>query len=666
MLVENRKKASSSLRDSYPVIPLRDRLSCVSRMALLLGALSTLWLTPAYAAAAPSVAVGTSASHSKKSTFEERRADLLQKAAGYVSAGDTPAGSLYDITAALHLGVNLEAANVRLAQLLAAPPSGNMFWMYQMVMLMAAGQGRLSVANEQRFGDLWRTYWPSRGDTENHWLMYYASLRVVSQLRPNRPPADWFNGRSSEENAAEAGAYIREWIRVTTTQGQGEYDSPGYIGEYVVPLALLAGWEADPERRDEARRMLDYLFFDYAVDQINGQYAGAHSRVYPRQILLPGATTGSALGWLAFGVGERMQNAQAVVLATSGYTPPPVLGEIAHGAGRPYVNLERKRTRWRIRHAGPEALRVGDRLTHPVYKYSYVHPDFILGSSQGGLLQPIQQQTWNLRWRVENTTEASNSFFTVQPHSSPYEGSMYFTFDWDSSTDVIARSKVDYDSPDKLASGSPYEQVFQEGPALVGLYQIPPGARFPHLLTLFSRDLQDVVEDPSGWIFARGGPVYVAYRPFVAGEWRDNDWTGLLRGGAGAWISAGFESWGSRHRVLISEAPRNGYVVQVAPVREHASYAAFQSAIRALPLRFRVDRGPEVEFTTLSGRVLSAVYGETPKVDGRPLNYAAWPLFGNPFAHEKVGSGRLNVRHAGEGFSSDFTSLAEPEGTKQP
>ena len=171
MLVENRKKASSSLRDSYPVIPLRDRLSCVSRMALLLGALSTLWLTPVYAAPALSPSVVTSARHFNPSTFEERRADLLQTAARYVSAGDTPAGSLYDITAALHLGVNLEAANVRLAQLLAAPPSGNMFWMYQMVMLMAAGQGRLSVANEQRFGDLWRTYWPSCNEQERaRWL----------------------------------------------------------------------------------------------------------------------------------------------------------------------------------------------------------------------------------------------------------------------------------------------------------------------------------------------------------------------------------------------------------------------------------------------------------------------------------------------------------------
>lgn len=666
MLIENRKKASSSLPVFYPEMLMRFIPLPLCRLVLAVGAM-LIGTTTQLGAADPSR--GSSASQISASPnvgFGERRADLLQTAARLVRGGDKPAGSLYDVAAALYLGREVEVANERLAQLLAAPPSGNMFWMYQMVMLMTAGQGRLSPANEQRFDELWRIYWPSRGDTENHWLMYYASLRVVSLLRSGRSGADWFNGRSSDENAAEAAAYIREWIRVTTTQGQGEYDSPGYIGEYVVPLALLAGWETDPVRRDEARRMLDYLLFDYAVDQINGQYAGAHSRVYPRQILLPGATTASALGWLAFGVGDRLQNAQAVVLALSGYRPPEVLVTIAQGAERPYVNRERKRTRWRIRHAGPDAFRVGERLTTPVYKYSYVHPDFILGSSQGGLLQPIQQQTWNLRWRVDSPSRASNTFFTVQPHSSPYEGTMYFTFDWDTSTDVIARSKVDYDSPDKLASGSPYEQVFQEGPALVGLYQIPPGARFPHLSTLFSRDLRDVVEDASGWIFARAGDVYLAYRPFVPGQWKENDWTGLLRGGAGAWISSAFDTWGRGHRVLVSEAPRNGYVVQVAPAREYASYAVFQSAVRALPLAFRLDRGPEVEFTTLSGRVLSAVYGGVPKVDGRPIDYGAWPLFENPFAHEKVGSGQLSVSHDGKGFKNDFTSATDANGAKKP
>ena len=46
-----------------------------------------------------------------------------------------------------------------------------------------------------------------------------------------------------------------------------------------------------------------------------------------------------------------------------------------------------------------EAIEVDDHSTAPVYKYSYVTPDYILGSSQGGLLQPIQQQTWSLVWQ---------------------------------------------------------------------------------------------------------------------------------------------------------------------------------------------------------------------------------------------------------------------------
>ena len=41
---------------------------------------------------------------------------------------------------------------------------------------------------------------------------------------------------------AEARGYLEHWMNVTTAHGQGEYDSPNYIGEYVAPLSLLAGW----------------------------------------------------------------------------------------------------------------------------------------------------------------------------------------------------------------------------------------------------------------------------------------------------------------------------------------------------------------------------------------------------------------------------------------
>ena len=59
-------------------------------------------------------------------------------------------------------------------------------------------------------------------------------------------------------------------------------------------------------------------------------------------------------------------------------------------------------------------------------------------------------------------------------------------------------SKKTYDSPDKFVGGSPYEKIFQDQDTVIVLYDIPAGARFPHINGFFSKDLRDVVEDPSG------------------------------------------------------------------------------------------------------------------------------------------------------------------------
>jgi hypothetical protein len=272
----------------------------------------------------------------------------------------------------------------------------------------------------------------------------------------------------------------------------------------------------------------------------------------------PSLASSSRLGWLLFNQGKYKRGGATVLMSLVGYQPPGILYRIAHDRSVPYEHRELKRTRWRMRHAGPEAFTIGLNQTIPVYKYSYVTDDYLLGSSQGGLLQPIQQQTWSLLWREDNALGLSNTFFSLHPYHSPYEGTMYFATDWDIVTDLIARSKVDYNSPDKLKGGSPYEQVFQHKSALIGLYHIPSGTDFPFITTFFSRDLTDTVEDESGWIFARGGPTYIAFRPLAPGEWKPAAWTGLLESGAGAWISTDFNKWGKGHRCFVSESPRNG------------------------------------------------------------------------------------------------------------
>ena len=588
--------------------------------------------------------------------FEARREAVLSAAVATIVPDPAKGGSLLDVAAALQRGEKQKAALARLAKLNQPTPTAAMFWMYPMAAVMVGGHDNLDAASWARIQELWRTYWPARGDTENHWILFYSSLYLAAQTWPEAGPEKWFNGKSSAENMADARAYLEHWMGITTAHGQGEYDSPSYIQEYLVPMGLLAGWAHDATLRQEARMMLDYLIYDYAVENVDGWYGGAHSRVYPRQIITQGRAPIEGIAWLLFGFGDYVADPASTILAMSGYRPPPILERVARDRDRPYVERELKRTRWRERNAGPESFRVYDRRTAPVYKYSYVDRDFVLGSSQGGVLQPIQQQTWSLMWRTDKKRlDAANTFFGLQPYSSPHEGTMYFGGDWDTVTALIIRSKADYDTEDKLPGGSPYEQVFQQGTALIALYDMPADNRFPLITTLFTRDLIHTVEDTSGWIFTQGGPVYIAYRPLAAGGWKPNDWTGLLRRGAGgAFLSGGFNEWGAGHRCYVSTALHNGYVVQVAPVRDFKSYADFQAAVRALPLKFSTDPVPEVTFTALDGRVLHARYGELPSVGGQPVDYAAWPLFDSPFAHEIRESQRLEIHHGDNRYLLDF------------
>lgn len=232
---------------------------------------------------------------------------------------------------------------------------------------------------------------------------------------------------------------------------------------------------------------------------------------------------------------------------------------------------------------------------------------------------------------------------------------MYFGENWDIVTDLFTRSKADYDSEDKLPSGSPHEQVFQHGTALIALYDMPEGNRFPHITTFFSRDLVKTTEDDSGWIFTQGGPVYIAYRPMAPGVWKPSDWTGLLAGGAGGWISTGADKWATGHRCLVSDSLKNGYIVQVAPMRDYESLEDFKNAVKALPITFSTKDVPEASFTALDGTVLHARYGDTPTVNGEAVDYANWPLYDSPFAHEKRGSQKLDIHFAGERYLLDFT-----------
>ncbi|MEZ5276643.1 MAG: hypothetical protein R3F07_09705 [Opitutaceae bacterium] len=596
-------------------------------------------------------------SRERQLALHERQARVIDDFLELTDAGDLDKGSLHQIAACLAAGQKVEWARQRLKRLNESP-SGAMFWMYPMVLTMKAGAANLNEEDWAGIRQAWKTYFPYRGDTENHWLMYYSSLFLAAETWPDLPGEEWYNGKSSAENRDEAKEYILNWMDITTSYGQGEYDSPNYIDTYVAPMGLLAAYARDADLRQRAAMMLDYVILDYAVEDLDGLYGGAHSRVYPKHVMQPSLAPASQIGWLLFNQGEYQRGGGILLMALIGYEPPGILYRIAHDRSVPYEHRELKRTRWRMRHAGPDAFTVGLNKTVPVYKYSYVTSDYLLGSSQGGLLQPIQQQTWSLLWSEKEHLGVSNTFFALHPYHSPLEGTMYFGADWDTVTDLIARSKVDYNSPDKLKGGSPYEQVFQHKSALIALYDIPIGTDFPFITTFFSRDLTEVDEDESGWIFARGGPCFIAYRPFASGEWKPAAWTGLLAGGAGAWISSGFDEWGEGHQCLVSESPKNGYIVQVASASSFDSFESFKDAVRDLPVSFSIEGSLAADFISLDGDRIEARYGMAPVLNGIPVDFSSWKLFDGPFAQSERESRKILIRHGPETLKLDFVTGA--------
>lgn len=562
-------------------------------------------------------------------SYDARRDTLIRFYADQIPPHDLSQGGYFQIAANLYLGQNRDWALARLDSILAVDPRGDMFWMFPFVTAYFADRDALPADVRHALRDLWRTYMPYRGDTENHWVLYYASLYLMAEEHPGEPGSQWFSGKSSEKNLEEARSFLEHWIDLTTTIGQGEYDSPHYLKVFVAPMALLYAHAKDPAMKQRARMMLDYLIADFAAESLDGLYGGAHSRVYEREVVEPWIPAATRFSWLLWGNVPFQPSGESFILAVSGYEPPEILHHIATDRSEPYVHRELKRTRHRIRNSPVKNA--------PVYKYTKMRPEYVLGSSQGGLLQPIQQQTWDLTWAVDDPQGARNTFFTLHPYSSPLEGTMYFAEHWPMVTELIVRSKTEYDSPTKWTGGSPYEQIFQHEDAVVALYDIPEDTRFPHISGFFSRDLTERREDESGWIFARGGEALIAYYPLAQYEWRRED--------SGDWR-------------LHSPHLKNGAVVQVAPASDYESFDAFRAAVAALPLETSVEPEPRVHFTTLDGAVLDVAYGSTPIVDGRPVDYESWPLYDGPFLQAERDSRMLQIRYGAMRRLLDFNALS--------
>jgi hypothetical protein len=469
----------------------------------------------------------------------------------------------------------------------------------------------LPESARQLVRDTFRSRGLYRGDTENHWVMYYTALYLAAQTWPNEPGPEWFNGKSSLENFKEAEGWLHHWITLATTIGQGEYDSPTYMPAFLAPMLVLYDFAADPAMRTKAGMMCDLLLADFAVEHLRGNYGGGHSRDYPADIINPLGAQATRVSWLYFGepkqeiwddpaFAPRVRSSWEIVFgALSDYRPPDIIVGMATDRSLPYVHRERKRVR--------NVIRFADDPNPPVYKYTYMTSDYVLGSLQGGILEPFQQHTWDVTFV---SSKPYNTIFTVHASYSSRQLGMFFPEELNLLVPDVDRSKLVYTSPEKWNSSSPYEQTFQHQNVLIVLYHIAPGAMQPHIDGFFPGNLDDRTVDSTGWIFCRGGNTAVAFSPLKPYVW--------IREG---------DNWRLRSHYLD-----NGAVVEVASVHTVPAYQEFIQRVR----RHRVDttgfdQTLTVKYTTLAGDEMAFTYDGPRVLNGNLSDITKTRLYDGPF-----------------------------------
>lgn len=373
------------------------------------------------------------------------------------------------VTARLKLGFKKDIALKQLDTLL-SKEYGDMFWMYGCTGLYFSARKELPTAYKKKIKECWKKFTPYRGDTENHFLMYYGSLYLMSQEWPKQPASGWFMHRSSSEIHKEAEEYLSHWIDRTVLFGQVEFDSPRYLYYFITPLVLLSEYAKDTVMKKKCSMMVEYLLADYAVEYLDGNYCGAHSRVGNEAAFDTRTSEATSYGEYFFEDSVSHLLPDIAFTALSSFKVPLIIRDIAKDRQEPHGHHEIKRSR--------DAFRYSTILNSPVYKYTFMTKEYSLGSIEGGLIQPIQQRSWSL---TLNSKHSRNAIFGLHPYVSEKELGMFFPEEPSFMLQKIDAVKNGYTSENKWVGGSPYEKISQYKNEILCTYDIPKEEKYQHV-----------------------------------------------------------------------------------------------------------------------------------------------------------------------------------------
>lgn len=485
------------------------------------------------------------------------------------------------------------------------------------------------IADMKRYVEIYKhRQWFGYGAL-NYRLMNDGAGFIAAEIWPDLVDSDGLNSEGIRTaTKTRLFGYFDEIVRENTE----EYGAPTYLGINFSAMKLLADFAKDPEMRKRAALTLDSMLLHVACAWNDGYYTTPASRAkyFGSTMTCPDAmdTTGG-IGWLFFG-GKRPIDAARMNPAGSfwftarrSYAPPAIFTAIANDRSKPFTHLGgfQQKIRFSIHH-------------EPGYSLA-CQSEFVTDPNSG-----IYKETRRTlcKWVSE---KPQSTFAPMQENPQrPY--------------------RLKDGKPNAFGYGeNPFTQAMQHRRTLLAISHVPED--YPHWrmyapFTTGGAIIKRVEKD--GWIFCHGGSAVFAFRYAQPTSWdkpRPKDACDVLK----------------------SEARKNGWVLETAPIKDFAGGgidAELDRFSRAILDKTRLDRSqidsdtPRLTYQSLDGSRMEIIhrphrqpYQDHHRIQGKTVDYPSYPHFGNPWVHQPFGSELLSITHGKKSLKYDFKRWSRTE-----
>jgi len=392
-------------------------------------------------------------------------------------------------------------------------------------------------------------------------------------------------------------------------RGFMETGSGGYLIRTMGPILNVYDFLPDPVVRKKAEMILDWMWAEWAQENINGVRGGGKVREYADC-----ASWGDWDGlyepaYVLFGTGRLTGrfSMHTIFIATTNYYPPDVIIDLAvdrYGKGT-YEIKERRMNAYA--YPGKSNSR----------RYVYVTPKYILGGFQSDADKLYE--AWGAKFYWDGQKLWEGVIFDTTPDARIFFEELYSPSESFLHKNVLIISDFffDWDDPEGWEPHHEARAVFPD------------------------RVLDEIVED-SGWIFVREGDVYAAYKPIGGYRWGElyfkNEYVG---------------------KTAISNSEESPAILEVDLASDYNNdFAKFRADIKDNPLSYSDG---VLKYTSCKGDALIFYTGSgLPQVNGKATDWESYPLFESPYINSEWESGYIVISKDGRKCALDFRDFNNP------